>query len=62
MLRIIGAPGEGAAELQLPSQSEIKKTTDFVGTVISKVFRDLLFSLNQPLESLMSSALEYRNI
>lgn len=60
-------PGEGGG---CPScspppptpRSEIKKkkkTHTFVGTVISKIFRDLLSSLNQPLYSLISSTLGY---
>ena len=44
------APKGEAAGMQPPSHIEIK-STDFVDTMISKVLRDLTFSLNQPLKS-----------
>jgi hypothetical protein len=34
-----------------PHPKRILKNTDFVDTMISKVLRDLPFSLNQPLKS-----------
>jgi hypothetical protein len=51
-----GAPkaGMGAAWLQPPSQTlhnRNLKNTDLVDIMISKVLRDLPFSLNEPLKS-----------
>ena len=37
-----------AAGLQPPPKAKLKKKTDFVDTMLSKVLRDLPFSLNQP--------------
>ena len=49
----IGAPKGGCvAGLQAPlPKAKLKKKTDFVDNVISKVLRDLPFNLNHPLIS-----------
>jgi len=46
----LGGGGLGPVRLHPPPQAEFKNT-DFVDTVISKVLRDLRFSLNHPLKS-----------
>jgi len=39
--------GRGCRTKPPPSKSEINKNKDFVDTIVSKVLRDLRFSLNQ---------------
>jgi hypothetical protein len=44
--------GEAAAQqLRPPPPNQNSKNPDFIDTMISKVLRDLSFSLNQPLKS-----------
>jgi len=42
--------GRGLSECGSPPQIKIEKNTDYVDTVISKVFHDLPFNRNQPLK------------
>jgi len=41
--------GEWCQAAALPHRAKLKKNTDFVGTMISKILSDLNFSANQPL-------------
>ena len=48
---LFGEGGLGAVRLHPPLSQAVFKNTDFVDTMISKVLRDLRFSLNHPLKS-----------